>query len=82
MAGRQRAVEGGEEERLAPSRAAVRRHAAPERLEAAICPNGVTQEVIEHLAEVVQELRPDVSVVAEQDSAQILDREVLEAAMS
>jgi len=81
MAGRQRAVEGGEEERLAPSRAAVRRHAAPE-LEAAICPNGVTQEVIEHLAEVVQELRPDVSVVAEQDSAQILDREVLEAAMS
>ena len=62
MAGCQRVAEGREEERLAPSSAAVWCQIAPERLETTICSNGVTQEVIDHFSEMVQELRPHTAL--------------------
>jgi len=42
----------------------------------------MTQEVIDHLAEMVQELCPHVGVVAEQDRSKILDGQVLSTAVA
>src|SRR5262245_45417171 len=82
MARREGAVEGGEEERFAPSSAEVWCKAAPEGLEAPIGPNGVLEELIDHHAEMVQELRPDVRVVAEQNAAEVVDGEILGPTMA
>lgn len=80
MAGRKRTVERGKEERLRPSGAMLQYHAPAERLQSPVRPVSGTQQVADQLAELIQELRPHVSVIAEQDSSKVLGRQVMDAA--